>query len=57
MKYYNVENYVRYKLDLEQTLKNMEKDGEIVYSDTEGTIDYMQMTSGMMLLFHFLIAL
>ena len=30
MKYYNVENYVRYKLDLEQTLKNMERDGEIV---------------------------
>ena len=45
MKYYNVENYVRYKLDLEQTLKNMERDGEIVYSDTEGTIDYMQMTN------------
>ena len=32
MKYYNVENYVRYKLDLEQTLKNMERDGEIVYN-------------------------
>ena len=45
MKYYNVENYVRYKLDLEETLKNMERDGEIVYSDTEGTIDYMQMTN------------
>ena len=45
MKYYNVENYVRYKLDLEQTLKNMERDGEIVYSDTEGTVDYMQMTN------------
>ena len=29
MKYYNVENYVRYKLDLEQTLKNMRH--EIVY--------------------------
>ena len=45
MKYYNVENYVRYKLDLEETLKNMERDGEIVYSDTEGTIDYMQMAN------------
>ena len=45
MKYYNVENYVRYKLDLEETLKNMERDGEIVYSDTEGTVDYMQMTN------------
>ena len=45
MKYYNVENYVRYKLDLEQTLKNMERDGEIVYKDIEGTIDYMQMTN------------
>ena len=43
MKYYNVENYVRYKLDLEQTLKNMERDGEIVYSDSEGTVDYTQM--------------
>ena len=45
MKYYNVENYVRYKLDLEETLKNMERDGEIVYSDTEGTIDYSQMAN------------
>ena len=45
MKYYNVENYVRYKLDLEQTLKNMERDGEIVYKDIEGTVDYMQMTN------------
>ena len=45
MKYYNVENYVRYKLDLEQTLKNMERDGEIVYSDSEGTVDYSQMTN------------
>jgi RNA polymerase sigma factor (sigma-70 family) len=45
MKYYNVENYVRYKLDLEQTLKNMERDGEIVYSDSEGTVDYTQMTN------------
>ena len=45
MKYYNVENYVRYKLDLEETLKNMERDGEIVYSDSEGTIDYMQMAN------------
>jgi RNA polymerase sigma factor (sigma-70 family) len=45
MKYYNVENYVRYKLDLEQTLKNMERDGEIVYSDIEGTVDYTQMAN------------
>ena len=45
MKYYNVENYVRYKLDLEQTLKNMERDGEIVYSDSEGTVDYSQMAN------------
>ena len=45
MKYYNVENYVRYKLDLEETLKNMERDGEIVYSDSEGTVDYSQMTN------------
>ena len=45
MKYYNVENYVRYKLDLEQTLKDMEKYGEIVYSDSEGTVDYMQMAN------------
>ena len=45
MKYYNVENYVRYKLDLEQTLKDMEKYGEIVYSDSEGNVDYSQMTN------------
>ena len=45
MKYYNVENYVRYKLDLEETLRNMERDGEIVYSDSEGTVDYMQMAN------------
>ena len=45
MKYYNVENYVRYKLDLEQTLKNIERDGEIVYSDSEGTVDYSQMAN------------
>ena len=45
MKYYNVENYVRYKLDLEQTLKNMERDGEIVYSDSVGTVDYSQMAN------------
>jgi len=45
MKYYNVENYVRYKLDLEQTLKNMKRDGEIVYSDSVGTVDYTQMAN------------
>jgi RNA polymerase sigma factor (sigma-70 family) len=45
MKYYNVENYVRYKLDLEKTLKDMEKYGEIVYSDSEGTVDYNQMAN------------
>ena len=45
MKYYNVENYVRYKLDLEETLKNMERDGEIVYSDSVGTVDYTQMAN------------
>ena len=42
MKYYNVENYVRYKLDLEQTLKNMEH--EIVY-DMHGNVDYSQMAN------------
>jgi len=26
MKYYNVDNYVRYKLDLEEELKRIEKD-------------------------------
>ena len=45
MKYYNVENYVRYKLDLEETIKNMKKYGEIVYSDSEGTVDYNQMAN------------
>jgi len=43
MKYYNVENYVRYKLDLEDTIRRMKRDGEIVYSDSEGTVDYTQM--------------
>jgi len=43
MKYYNVENYVRYKHDLEDTIKRMKRDGEIVYSDSEGTVDYTQM--------------
>jgi len=42
MKYYNVENYVRYKLDLEQTLKNMKH--EIVY-DMHNNIDYTQMAN------------
>mgnify|MGYP003119017456 FL=1 len=37
MKHYNVENYIRYKLDLEKTLKLIEKD--IAY-DEEGNIDY-----------------
>jgi RNA polymerase sigma factor (sigma-70 family) len=40
MKYYNVDNYVRYKLDLEETLKNMEH--EINY-DEYGNVDYTQM--------------
>ena len=40
MKYYNVENYVRYKLDLEETLKNMKH--EIMY-DIDGNVDYTQM--------------
>jgi len=40
MKYYNVENYVRYKLDLERTLKNMKH--EIMY-DIDGNVDYTQM--------------
>jgi len=43
MKYYNVEGYVRHKHDLEDTLKRMKRDGEIVYSDSEGTVDYTQM--------------
>ena len=43
MKYYNVENYVRYKHDLEDTIRRMKRDGEIVYSDSEGTVDYTQM--------------
>ena len=43
MKYYNVEGYVRHKHDLEDTIKRMKRDGEIVYSDTEGTVDYTQM--------------
>ena len=43
MKYYNVEGYVRHKHDLEDTLRRMKRDGEITYSDTEGTVDYTQM--------------
>ena len=42
MKYYNVENYVRYKLDLEETLKNMKH--EITY-DIDGNVDYTQMAN------------
>ena len=40
MKYYNVEGYVRHKLDLEQTLKNMKH--EIMY-DENMNVDYTQM--------------
>ena len=40
MKYYNVEGYVRHKLDLEETLKNMKH--EIMY-DIDGNVDYTQM--------------
>ena len=43
MKYYNVEGYVRHKHDLEDTIKRMKRDGEIIYSDSEGTVDYTQM--------------
>ena len=43
MKYYNVEGYVRHKHDLDDTIKRMKRDGEIVYSDSEGTVDYTQM--------------
>ena len=45
MKYYNVEGYVRHKHDLEDTLRRMKRDGEIVYSDTDGTVDYTQMVN------------
>jgi RNA polymerase sigma factor (sigma-70 family) len=45
MKYYNVEGYVRHKLELDEELKRMERDGEIVYSDSEGTVDYTQMAN------------
>jgi RNA polymerase sigma factor (sigma-70 family) len=45
MKYYNVEGYVRHKHDLEDTLKRMKRDGEIMYSDSEGTVDYTQMAN------------
>ena len=40
---YNVEGYVRHKHDHEDTIKRMKRDGEIVYSDSEGTVDYTQM--------------
>ena len=40
MKYYNVEGYVRHKLDLEETLKNMKH--EIMY-DENMNVDYTQM--------------
>jgi RNA polymerase sigma factor (sigma-70 family) len=40
MKYYNVEGYVRHKVDLEQTLKDMKH--EINY-DEHGNVDYTQM--------------
>ena len=40
MKYYNVEGYVRHKLELEEMLKNMKH--EINY-DEHGEVDYTQM--------------
>jgi len=45
MKYYNVEGYVRHKHDLEDTLRRMKRDGEIMYSDSVGTVDYTQMAN------------
>ena len=45
MKYYNVEGYVRHKHDLEDTLRRMKRDGEIIYSDSVGTVDYTQMAN------------
>ena len=45
MKYYNVEGYVRHKHDLEDTIKRMKRDGEIIYSDSVGTVDYTQMAN------------
>jgi len=45
MKYYNVEGYVRHKHDLENTLRRMKRDGEIIYSDSVGTVDYTQMAN------------
>ena len=40
MKYYNVENYVRYKLDLEKELKKIQKD---IVIDLNGNVDYTNM--------------
>jgi len=40
MKHYNVENYIRYKLDLEKTLKIIEKD---IIIDLNGQVDYTNM--------------
>ena len=40
MKYYNVDNYVRYKLDLEEELKRIEKD---IIIDLNGNVDYTNM--------------
>ena len=40
MKYYNVDNYVRYKLDLEEELKRIEKD---IIIDLNGHVDYTNM--------------
>ena len=40
MKYYNVDNYVRYKLDLEKELKRIEKD---IIIDVNGQVDYTNM--------------
>ena len=40
MKYYNVEGYVRHKLDLEDVIHRNEKG---IYYDEEGNVDYTQM--------------
>ena len=44
MKYYNVQNYIRYKNDLEDTLKRLEKKEYIEYTRSELIISFMMET-------------
>ena len=47
MKYYNVQNYIRYKNDLEDTLKRLEKKEYIEYTRNELIISFMPLVENL----------